>query len=195
MKIKIFKKKAKDYFLDINAFGLTESIISIVILTTIIAYSLAFVTKRQSSLYEANLTSAINDEINRDIETIKNSLWQEHFIPRDTKLNKPAKYDIGGIFCSDVINTFKRFTNTDFSWTPGSNTGNYQGQKRNKIFTGRPVIIKRKIITVKPLGLGSSTTMDSSIAKIVYIVNRNNQDIHWTSLDLTTEAHSWCSKN
>ena len=195
MRLKIFKKKAKDYFLDTNAFGLTESIISIVILTTIIAYSLAFVTKRQSSLYEANLTSAINDEINRDIETIKNSLWQEHFIPRDIKLNKPAKYDIGGIFCSDVINTFKRFTNTDYSWIPGSNTGNYQGQKRNKIFTGRPVIIKRKIVSVKPLGLGSSTTMDSSIAKIVYVVNRNNQDIHWTSLDLTTEAHSWCSKN
>ena len=195
MSLEIFKKKAKDYFLDINAFGLTESIISIVILTTIIAYSLAFVTKRQSSLYEANLTSAINDEINRDIEAIKNNLWQEHFIPRNTTLNKPAKYDIGGIFCSDVINTFKRFTNTDFSWTPGSNTGNYQGQKRNKIFTGRPVIIKRKIMTVKPLGLGSSTTMDSSVAKIVYIVNRNNQDIHWTSLDLTTEAHSWCSKN
>lgn len=195
MPLKIFKKKAKDYFLDISAFGLTESIISIVILTTIISYSLAFVTKRQSSLYEANITSAINDEINRDIETIKNSLWQEHFIPRDPKLNKAAKYDIGGIFCSDVINTFKRFTNTDYSWTPGSNTGNYQGQKRNKIFTGKPVIIKRKIITVKPLGLGSSTTMDSSIAKIVYIVNRNNQDVHWTSLDLTTEAHSWCSKN
>ena len=195
MRLKIFKKKAKDYFLDTNAFGLTESIISIVILTTIIAYSLAFVTKRQSSLYEANLTSAITDEINRDIETIKNSLWQEHFIPRDIKLNKPAKYDIGGIFCSDVINTFKRFTNTDYSWIPGSNTGNYQGQKRNKIFTGRPVIIKRKIVSVKPLGLGSSTTMDSSIAKIVYVVNRNNQDIHWTSLDLTTEAHSWCSKN
>jgi len=195
MIFKIFEKRRKNYFLDNNAFGLTESIISIVILTTIIAYSLVFVTKRQSSLYEANLTSAINDEINRDIETIKNSLWQEHFIPRNPQLNKPAKYDVGGIFCSDVINTFRRFTNTNYSWIPGSNTGQYQGQKRNKIFTGRPVIIKRQIISVKPLGLGSSTTMDNSIAKIVYIVNRNNKDIHWTSLDLTTEAHSWCSKN
>ncbi len=195
MIFKIFDKRKKNYFLDNHAFGLTESIISIVILTTIIAYSLVFVTKRQSSLYEANLTSAINDEINRDIETIKNSLWQEHFIPRNSQLNTPAKYDVGGIFCSDVINTFRRFTNTNHSWIPGSNTGQYRGQKRNKIFTGKPVIIKRQIISVRPLGLGSSTTMDNSIAKIVYIVNRNNKDIHWTSLDLTTEAHSWCSKN
>ena len=195
MQLKNLNKRIKYHLINNNAFGLTESIICIVILTTIISYSLTFVTKRQSSLYEANLASAINDEINRDIETIKNSIWQEHFIPKDVKLNRPAKYDIGGIFCSDIINTFKRFTNTNYSWIPGSNTGNYQGQKRNKIFTGQPVIIKRKIISVKPLGLGTSTSMDSSIAKIVYIVNRNNQDIHWTSLDLTTEAHSWCSKN
>ena len=25
-------------------------------------------------------------------------------------------------------------------------------------------------------------------------VNLNNENIHWSSLDLTSEAHSWCTK-
>ena len=48
-----------------SGFGLTESIISIVLLSVLISYSIIFISKRQETLYRANLTSAINDEIDR----------------------------------------------------------------------------------------------------------------------------------
>ena len=185
-------KNLKNHFLKEEGFGLTESILSIVLLSVIISYSIIFISKRQSSLYKANLTSAINDEINRDIEIIKNYLWVHHFIPK--KGNVPAKYDISGKYCDDLINTFRFFTTDDYTWTPGSSQGNYTGQSRNRIFRGQPVQITRKVITKRPLDLGSDLTMDRSIAKVVYIVNKNNENIHWNSLDLTSQAHSWCSQ-
>ena len=193
MNFYIFKNRFKNLLKNNDGFGLTESIISIVLLSTIISYSMLFVTKRQTALYEANLTAAINDEINRDIETIKNDLWANHYIPKKGLV--PAKYDINHIYCGDVINTIRNFTTDDFSWIPGSNPNDYIGQKRNKIFTGKPIKIKRKIVSRTPLNLGNRTTMDYSIAKIVYIVTRDNQDTLWTSLDLSSEAHSWCSQN
>ena len=193
MHFHIFRNKLNKFKRDSNGFGLTESIISIVLLSVIISYSIVFVTKRQTALYESNLTAAINDEINRDIEAIKNDLWNHHYVPKKGLV--PARYDIGGIYCGDVINTIKFFTTPEYSWTPGINVGDYKGQKRNKIFTGRPVKITRKIISKSPLDLGTRSTMDYSIAKIVYIVNRDNQEIYWTGLDLTSEAHSWCSQN
>ena len=193
MNFNILRNRFKNLIKDNDGFGLTESIISIVLLSVIISYSLVFITKRQAALYEANLTAAINDEINRDIETMKNDLWANHYVPGKGLV--PAKYDINSIYCGDVINTIRNFTSDNFSWTPGSNISNYQGQKRNKIFTGRPIKITRQIVSRSPLDLGNRTTMDYSIAKIVYIVTRDNQDTLWTSLDLTSEAHSWCSQN
>ena len=175
-----------------SGFGLTESIISIVLLSVLISYSIIFISKRQETLYRANLTSAINDEIDRDIETIKNNLFVQHFKPK--KGNTAAKYDVSRKYCDDLINTFRFFTTDDFSWRPGSNQNSYVGQSRSKVFRGQPVIITRKVVTSRPLGLGSNLTMDRSIAKIVYIVNLNNENIHWSSLDLTSEAHSWCTK-
>ena len=116
----------------------------------------------------------------------------QHFKPK--KGNTAARYDITRKYCDDLINTFRSFTTDDFSWKPGSNQNSYVGQSRSKIFRGQPVIITRKIVSSRPLELGNNLTMDRSIAKIVYIVNMNNENIHWSSLDLTSEAHSWCSK-
>ena len=175
-----------------SGFGLTESIISIVLLSLLVSYSIIFISKRQGTLYRANLTSAINNEIDRDIETIKNNLFIQHFKPKNG--NIAAKYDITRKYCDDLINTFRSFTTDDFSWKPGSNQNNYVGQSRSRVFRGQPVIITRKVVTSRPLELGNDLTMDRSIAKIVYIVNMNNENIHWSSLDLTSEAHSWCTK-
>ena len=186
---KRFKRKA---LLSDKGFGLAESIISIVLLSLLISYSIIFISKRQDTLYKANLTSAINNEIDRDIETIKNYLWVHHFKPK--KGSTAAKYDISGKYCDDLINTFRFFTSDDYSWRPGSNKNSYYGQSRNKIFRGQPIIITRKVISTRPLDLGNDLTMDKSIAKIVYVVTRNNENTLWSSLDLTSEAHSWCSK-
>ena len=191
--LKFFKKKFNQIaLLESKGFGLTESIISIVLLSLLVSYSIIFISKRQDTLYKANLTSAINNEIDRDIESIKNQMFMRHFKPK--KGNTAAKYDISGRYCDDLINTFRFFTADDYSWKPGSNNNSYYGQSRNKIFRGQPVIITRKIVSTRPLELGNDLTMDRSIAKIVYIVTRNNENTLWSSLDLTSEAHSSCSK-
>ena len=191
--LNFFKKKFTRKSLFSNrGFGLTESIISIVLLSVLVSYSIIFISKRQDTLYKANLTSAINNEIDRDIETIKNYLWVHHFKPKQG--STAAKYDISGKYCDDLINTFRFFTTDDYSWRPGSNKNSYYGQSRNKIFRGYPIIITRKIVSQRPLDLGNDLTMDKSIAKIVYVVTRNNEKTLWSSLDLTSEAHSWCSK-
>ena len=190
--INLFRKYKIKSISDNNGFGLTESIISIVLLSVLISYSIIFISKRQQTLYRANLTAAINNEIDRDIETIKNNLFVQHFKPKTG--NTAAKYDIPRKNCDDLINTFRSFTTANFSWKPGSSQNSYVGQSRVKVFRGQPVIITRKVISSRPLGLGNDLTMDRSIAKIVYIVNLNNQNIHWSSLDLTSEAHSWCTK-
>ncbi len=189
----LFRKYKTKSFLNNSGFGLTESIISIVLLSLLISYSIIFISKRQETLYRANLTSAINNEIDRDIETIKNNLFVHHFKPKTG--NTAAKYDISRKYCDDLINTFRFFTTDDFSWKPGSSKNSYEGQSRTKVFRGQPVIITRKIVSSRPLELGNNLTMDRSIAKIVYIVNMNNENIHWSSLDLTSEAHSWCTKS
>ena len=74
----LFRKYKRKSIKNNSGFGLTESIISIVLLSVLISYSIIFISKRQETLYRANLTSAINDEIDRDIETIKNNFLQ-HF--------------------------------------------------------------------------------------------------------------------
>ena len=128
----LFRKYKRKSIKNSSGFGLTESIISIVLLSVLISYSIIFISKRQETLYRANLTSAINDEIDRDIESIKNQMFMRHFKPK--KGNTAAKYDISGRYCDDLINTFGFFTADDYSWKPGSNNNSYYGQSRNKIF-------------------------------------------------------------
>ena len=63
----LFRKYKRKSISNNSGFGLTESIISIVLLSLLISYSIIFISKRQETLYRANLTSAINNEIDRDI--------------------------------------------------------------------------------------------------------------------------------
>ena len=176
--------------------GLSESIVSILLLAFLIGYSMYFVSIRQSIMYKANLTTAINDEIKRDIEKLKIELWNEHYMP--PKNQASAYYEtetsiLPGRYCLNVINTFNRLPSSKTRvWTPGSNLNSYQGQARNKIFRGSPVKISRNISSQRPMNIGSNVTVDKSIIEVTYNVEKGNENIQWTSIELSSEAHSWC---
>ena len=193
---KLKPKKAKKYILNNSGFGLSETILSFLLLSFITTYALYFVSLRQSTLYKANLNNAVNDEIRRDIEKLKSELWYQHF--NSSTIGKTASYSTEDIkyirYCRDVINTFSELPSwRNRVWTPGSNKNSYAGQRRNKIFTGANVRIERKITSRRPFkNIGSDTSFDKSIAEITYNVITNNKTTQWTSIQLSSEAHSWC---
>ncbi len=176
--------------------GLSESIVSILLLTFLIGYSMYFISMRQSIMYKANLTTAINDEIKRDIEKLKIELWNEHYKPPQNQ--QSAYYDtvttqLPSKYCINVINTYDRLPSSKTRvWIPGSNQNSYRGQVRNKIFRGSPVKITRNINSQRPMNIGSDFTVDKSIIEVTYNVEKGNENIQWTSIELSSEAHSWC---
>ncbi len=189
-------KRRKKFVLDSSGFGLSETILSLLLLSFITTYALYFVSLRQSNLYKANLNNAVNDEIRRDIEKLKSELWYQHF--NSSTKGKSASYSTQESenikYCRDVLNTFYELPSwRSRVWTPGSNTNTYAGQKRNKIFSGANVRIERKISSRRPFdGIGNDISFDKSIAEITYYVSTNNKTTQWTSVQLSSEAHSWC---
>ena len=190
-------KIAKNFILKEDAFGLTETILSLVMLSFITTYALYFVSLRQTNLFNANLNNAINDEIRRDIEKLKSELWTQHY--NAPKGNMSAYYSTGisssqpTYFCKNVLRTFFQLPSwRNRVWTPGSNSSTYSGQKRNKIFSGQLVQIERNVNSQRPFNLGNDSQMDRSIAEVTYFVTSNNKKTQWTSIQLSSEAHSWC---
>tara|TARA_B100001989_G_C24544737_1_gene469970 strand:- start:569 stop:1174 length:606 start_codon:yes stop_codon:yes gene_type:complete len=193
-----FKKQIiKNYFSDEGGFGLSESILSLLMLTFITTYALYFVSLRQKNLYESTLNNAINDEIRRDIEKLKSELWYHNFKPKSST-NPEAYYstinDQNSMQeCTDVLRTFSKLPSwSNRIWQPGSNRGTYSGQKRNKIFSGSNVRIERKVISQRPFNMGNDSQFDRSLAEITYNVTRNNKTSKWTSVQLSSEADTWC---
>ena len=193
-KLSFLRKKIRYKILFNNkGFGISESILSMLLLSIITTFAVYFVSSRQQNLYKANLNKAIDDEIRRDIEKLKSELWYEHYHePRGkgygeykTTETKYAQY------CSNILNTFSRLPSaSQRTWSPGSNINSYKGQKRNKIFSGNNVRIERRIVTRKPFNM--SMDLDRSLAEITYDVTINNKKEQWTSIQLSSEAHSWC---
>ena len=180
-----------------KGFGLAETIMSLSMLTFITTYALYFVSIRQKNLYNANLNNAINDEIRRDIEKLKSELWYQHYNPPQG--NKSAYYSIGisnsqpTYYCKNILRTFTQMPSwRNRVWTPGSSSSTYSGQKRNKIFTGRSVTIERRVEAWRPFNVGTDISFDRSIAEITYNVTYNSKTEEWTSIQLSSEAHSWC---
>ena len=194
--VELIHKINKKYISNERGFGLSETILSLLLLSFLTTYALYFVSLRQANLYKANLNNAINDEIRRDIEKLKSELWYQHFNSKTTGVNAfYSTQDIKYIrYCRDVINTFYELPSwQNRVWTPGSNKNSYSGQKRNKIFSGANVRIERKITSKRPFkNIGSDTSFDKSIAEISYNVTSNNKTTQWTSIQLSSEAHSWC---
>ena len=189
----IFSKNEND-----EGFGLTESIVSILLLSILVAFSTLFITRRLQTIYSSNLINAINDEIKRDIQKIKYELWKEHLKLSSNVQQKTSSYDVtspGKIrFCKDIANTLLLLPSWNpTTWTPNSNPGSVPGQLKNKVFTGRPVTITREFISERPFNTGSNNFMDNSLTKIAYKVSYGGTSKYWTSIDLTSEAHSWCA--
>ena len=193
-KLSFIGKKIKHrIFLDNKGFGISESILSILLLSIITTSAVYFVSLRQQNLYKANLNKAIDDEIRRDIEKLKSELWHEHYHePRGKGYGAYKTSDTNySQYCSNILNTFSRLPSaSQRTWTPGSNINSYKGQKRNKIFSGQNVRIERRIVSRKPFDM--SIDLDRSLAEITYDVILNNQKEQWTSIQLSSEAHSWC---
>ncbi len=195
-------KKGRKYLLKLSlindeGFGLTESIVSILLLSLIVSYSTVFISKRLQIVHNANLISAINDEIYRDTQKLKYELWEEHLVrSKDVSVtssfynvNTPATKK----FCLNIAETLPLLPSWyPTKWTPNSNSISVAGQLRNSIFKGKPISIKRELKSSSPFDLNYAN-LDKSLGKIVYIVEFKGETKIWTSIDLLSDAHSWCS--
>lgn len=184
-------------FKNIAGFGLIENILSGALLIILVTFSMYFISLRQKTIFNTNLTNAINDEIKRDIEILKSEL-------KTYKLTENPEKDIS-IFQNDFINC-----NEDIlvsvknlkgwypeQWNPGSNKNSRDGQIKNKIFKGSNVEIRRTLNKVNPLiNEFEDENLDSSIAKIQYLVktdkNKGKWKI-WTNILLSNELKSYCA--
>ena len=178
-------------------FGLIENILSGALLIILVTFSMYFISLRQKTIFNTNLTNAINDEIKRDIEILKSEL-------KTYKLTENPEKDIS-IFQNDFINCNEDILDSvknlegwyPEQWNPGSNKNSRDGQIKNKIFKGSNVEIRRTLNKVNPLiNEFEDENLDSSIAKIQYLVKTDkNKDIWkiWTNILLSNELKSYCA--
>ena len=174
-----------------DGIGLVESILSVVMLGILITYSIYFASTRANMTHKSNIIRAINKEIHRDIERLKSDLWNIHY-DKNTKgyTNKTNK---GSIACFDVKDTITKLDN----WKRGNNSKTSliqswnPGKSANKVFTGGTVKVTRQLVSTRPLNINYSG-MNKSIANITYKVEWGGNNIQWLTIDLGSEAHSWC---
>ena len=180
-----------------DGFGLIENILSGSLLIILVTFSMYFISLRQKTIFNTNLTNAINDEIKRDIEILKSEL-------KTYKLIENSEKDIS-IFQNDFINCNEDILDSvqnlegwyPEQWNPGSNKNSRDGQIKNKIFKGSNVEIRRTLNKVNPLiNEFEDENLDSSIAKIQYLVKTDkNKDTWkiWTNILLSNELKSYCA--
>ena len=179
-----------------NGFGLVDSIVSISLLGIVVSYSIYFITKRLDILYGANIYRSINKEIKRDIDLLKSDLWS-------MGLNKDEKkYVIENNYCIDLTEKILNLPN----WTINESIPNerspiapsgtdkkiqywWPDETRGKIFKGRNVLIIRELVVKS---FNGNNNLDKNISNISYRVKFNDNNLHWLSIDLGSEAHSWC---
>ncbi len=177
-------------------FGLVDSIVSISLLGIVLSYSIYFVTKRMDLLFSSNIYRSINKEIKRDIDLLKSDLWA---MGLDTA---KKKYIFEENYCIDISGKILGLPNWKIRETrPGTNSpippsGDnertqywWPDQEKGKIFKGRGVLIVRELVVKS---FNKNNNLDQNISNINYRVKWNNNNIHWISIDLGAEAHSWC---
>ncbi len=179
--------KLKKNFKICNGFGLADAIVSLSLLAGIITYGVYFSSLRLNTVYSSNLIRSINKEIERDIERLKLDFWSLFY---DTN---EKKYIISKNDCDDfsksIINLQSLQINSSLnnriieSWRPGP--------ERSKVFTGDKILITREITISPPI---KDELLNLSIANLNYRVEYGDKKLHWISIDLTPEAHSWCSE-
>ena len=191
IKNKAHKPKYKNEIITKNGFGLIDAIVGLTLLSGVITYGIYFSSLRLSTVYKSNLTSAINKEIQRDIEKLKYDFWELFFENKNACI---GQYCIDGeplpsSLCSDFTSEIVKLDSWDIdgnestlqSWKPGS--------ERSKVFTGENVTISREVIVTSPL---EEDYLNKTIASIHYSVQMPSENIHWLSISMSPEALSWC---
>ena len=185
-----FKRFFGNSYLE-KGIGLVESILSVAMLGILITYSIYFASKRANMTHKSNIIRAINKEIHRDIERLKSDLWSIYYDKNTKGYNN--KTNKGSIECFDVKGTITKLDN----WKRGNNSKTnliqswYPSKSANKVFTGGTVKVTRQLVTTKPLNINYAG-INKSIANITYKVEWGENNIQWLSIDLGSEAHSWC---
>ncbi len=189
LKIKKFKNAA--------GFGLTENILSGSLLIILVTFSMYFISLRQKTIFNTNLTNAINDEIKRDIEMLKSEM--KTYKLTDNREQNISIYQNDFFNCNeDILDSVKNLEGWyPEQWNPGSNNNSRDGQIKNKIFKGSNVLIRRTLNKVNPLiNEFEDENLDSSIAKIQYQVKINKKKDtweNWTNILLSNELKSYCA--
>ena len=180
----VSSNKTKSY---INGFGLVDSILSLSLLAGIITYGVYFSSLRLSTVHSSNLIRSVNKEIERDIERLKLDLWGLLYNKNE------GIYDTSDYECNDVTSNILALP----SWNTQSNTiGQISqswrpGEERSKVFSGNKVLITRELSISPPI---DDQSLNNSIATLDYRVEWGLENKHWLSIDLVTEAHSWCEQ-
>ena len=168
-------------------FGLVDAIVSMSLLAAVITYGIYFSSLRLSTVYDSNLIRSINKEIDRDIERLKSDFWSMYFD------ESQGKYSLSRTQCEDFT---EEIVNLE-SWQIEDNPINRMIQswrpdaKRSKVFTGQSVLITRELKVQTPL---DQKVLNKSIANIGYRVQWGDKNIHWLSIALGPDAHSWCDQ-
>jgi len=197
LKVNLFRKIFFYNFQNSYAgFGLVDSILSISLLGIVITYSIYFATKRMDLLFKSNINRSINKEIKRDINLLRSDLWLMGLNQGD------KKYETDTDSCIDIEEKIINLPNWEIDESrpnlnsplpPDSNDPKIQywwpDERRGKIFKGRTILLIR-ILKVK--SFNNNENLDNSISNINYIVKWNDNNIQWLSIDLGSEAHSWC---
>ena len=192
-------KKNEDFYSkkkDSLGFGLVDSIVSISLLGIVLSYSIYFVTKRMDLLFSSNIIRSINKEIKRDIDLLRSDMWA---MGLDTT---QKKYLFEGNSCIDISKKILELPNWDINGIrPGINSPApptsdderiqywWPDEEKGKVFKGRSVLIVREL-AVK--SFNKNNNLDQNISNINYRVKWENNNVHWISIDLGAEAHSWC---
>ena len=192
-------QKKEDFYLKKNyssGFGLVDSIVSISLLGIVISYSVYFATHRMDLLFGSNINRAINKEIKRDIDILRSDLWA---MGLDTE---KKRYLINEKTCIDISEKVLGLPNwvinearPNLNSPPPPNGADQRIQywwpdkDKGKIFNGRGILILREL-SVK--SFDENENLDQSISNINYRVKWNDNNVHWVSIDLGAEAHSWC---
>ena len=180
-----------------SGFGLVDSIVSISLLGIVISYSVYFATKRMDLLFSSNINRSINKEIKRDIDLLRSDLWAMGL--DSTK----KRYLINENSCIDISQKVLGLPNWVINETrpninspappPNGDDERIQywwpDQEKGKIFKGRGVLIVREL---KIKSFNKNNNLDQNISNINYRVKWNDNNVHWISIDLGAEAHSWC---
>ena len=175
-------------------FGLVDAIVSMSLLIGVITYGIYFSTLRLSTVFNTNLTASINKEIERDIERLKSDFWGMYFEESEDCKGEYCLSNGDRLYSNLCADFTQDIVNLD-SWNIEEKSSNLliqswkPGSKRSKVFTGEPVTISRELLINSPL---DEQFLNKTIASISYRVTWSDKNIHWLSILMSPEAHSWC---